>query len=98
MTEAPADGPAPVAPGTVILRARFKLMEVRNYHWTRSQATTLRFEPVFDVELPREQCFTDFTPRGYLEMACNNRPAMAQLALGGEYYCELTATPGEVMP
>ena len=68
------------------IRAKFRcISETRHSH---TEAVTVRFQPMYDPDLPEDQRYSKYTPSGSLEMYVDN-PAV-QFEVGADYYLDFT--------
>lgn len=70
----------------MITRAKFRCAsETRHAH---TDAKTVKFQAMYDPDLPEDQRYAKYTPSGSLEMYGDN-PAV-QFEVGADYYLDFT--------
>lgn len=72
------------------VRAKFKLVSIRQSCYGVPHARTLRFEAQYTGSIPEDVVFSNATPNGHFEMECNNQAALDQFELGNDYYFDIT--------
>jgi hypothetical protein len=80
---------------TARIRAKFQCQEEKQVAWAPG-SRQLKFQAVYDPDLPEDQKFAKYTPVGTLEMTVDN-PA-AQFTLGAQYYLDFTLVDNEATP
>lgn len=69
------------------VRAKFKCVsEQRSYG--SPDAKTVRFQAMYDPDLPEDQRYSKYTPSGHVEMFVDN-PGV-EFELGKDYYLDFT--------
>lgn len=74
-----------------MIRCKFKVMAIQDNGSTEnhtSKKVTLFTQ--YDPTLPEDQRFTRWTPTGTLDVVIDNPAALARLAVGADYYVDLT--------
>jgi hypothetical protein len=73
------------------IRCKFKVMSVQDNGSTESHTSKkVTLSTQYDPSLPEDQRFTRWTPTGTLDVVIDNPVALAQLAVGADYYVDLT--------
>lgn len=62
------------------VRAKFKVTEVRRFHWAPESAE-IHLEPVYDESIPEDGRFAKATPTGDIRLNVDNPIAVAKLTL-----------------
>lgn len=70
------------------IRAKFKCISETRYAYGQEGAKTVRFQAMYDPDLPEDQRFAKATPSGTLEMLVDN--PSAQFEPGQDYYLDFT--------
>jgi hypothetical protein len=72
-----------------MVRAKFKVTEIRQHAWHPS-LRTLVLEAQYDSTIAEDGRFAKATPSARLEMQVDNPPALAALPLGSVHYVDFT--------
>ena len=73
------------------IRCKFKVTGVEDNGSTESHASKkVTLSTQYDPTLPEDQRFTRWTPTGTLDVVIDNPAALARLAVGADYYVDLT--------
>ena len=76
------------------VRAKFKLIEIREHYWN-PDVRTFVFQPQYDTRIEEDKRFYDATPSGQCEMMVNNPKVRETFKLGDDYYLDFSPVPAE---
>ena len=72
------------------VRTKMYLTEITEHSWG---GKTLKFETVYDENIPEDQRFQKATPSGSIKMSIDNPTALAQFEIGKHYYVDFNSVP-----
>lgn len=70
------------------VRAKFRVISETRFTNSDDGARQIRFQPMYDPDLPEDQRYAKYTPSGNLELHVDN-PAV-QFEVGRDYYLDFT--------
>lgn len=74
------------------IRGKFRVIGETKHYWSED-ARTVKFQAMYDPDVPEDQSYAKATPTGTIEMLVDN-PA-AKFELGEYYYADFTKVEQE---